>query len=241
VSDDVSDDDLLHRLRQDYARLPTDGPADVPGLARRALGSRRRRRIRAAAAVGAVAAAVASVAVAVGLGGGADRASDFSPATTTYDGPLDAAGRFGAAGQAVDCVYRPVGSRVTTTVYEGGATSDSPAGAVETAYSEGLFLSAPDVDLALAAQDDDRQLLTYEVGGRVLMALLLHDGPATEGAGGAGWYVEAYARCDFAEFPEEVARTPLTPYLVWTDADGVPVPVARSTPHPVPSTATGRT
>ena len=52
------------------------------------------------------------------------------------------------------------------------------------------------------------------------MALLVRDGPATEGAGGDGWYVEAHARCDFAEFPEETARTALASYRIWTDTDG---------------------
>ncbi|WP_134767650.1 hypothetical protein [Nocardioides sp. 1609] len=226
-------DDLVDRLRHEYARLPADGPPpDVAVLARQSLRSRRRRRVRLAA--GALAATVAAVGVAVGGGSGSRTATDFAPAITTYDGPLDADGPYGAAGRALDCRYRPTGSRDSSTPYESGATRDTPAGAVETAYSEGLFIDAPEVDLALAAEDDDRQLLTYEVDGRVLMALLVRDGPATEGAGGPGWYVEAFARCDFAEFPDALTATGLTRYSVWTDVDGVRVPVSQVFSSPGP-------
>lgn len=169
--------------------------------------------------------AVAAVTAVVRTVGDDGPPTTTGEAETSYAGPLDAAGRFGAAGRAVDCLHPAVGSRHRAEVYGDGATSRTSEAAVETAFSEGLFLSVPDVALGLAAEDDDRQLLTYEAGGRVLLALLLRDGPATAGAGGPGWYLEAWARCDFAEFPSDVARE--AGYLTWTDRQGAPVPVAQ--------------
>lgn len=163
-----------------------------------------------------------------------DPAAGFDPATTSYDDPLVAPGELGAAGRAIDCVHPPVGENRQTEFFSQGATSGSPRQAVETAYSEGLFISAPDVDLAVAASQPDRQLLTYEVDGTVLMALVVRDGPAAKNAGGPGWYLESWARCDFAEFPPETAATGLTRYQAWSDADGAPVPVAEVYSAPGP-------
>lgn len=183
---------------------------------------------------------VAAVAVACAGGTWAmtrdDEGLGFDASVASYDGPLDADGRFGSAGLALDCVHDDavVGSRFRGEVYQDGATADDPERAVELAYSEGLFLSSPSVELGTAATGDDRQLLTYEHDGTVLMALLVRNGPATQGAGGDGWYVEAHARCDFSEFPEETARTAFGTYGVWTDADGTPVPVAKVYSAPGP-------
>ena len=179
-----------------------------------------------------LATAVAAASVSIAKSVNPDKGTDFVSAPTTYEGPLEAEGPFGAAGLAVDCVHSPIGTRSTSDVYENGATSDDPSAAVETAYSEGLFFTAPRVDLALAAQNDQRRLLTYEVDGKVLMALLLRDGPATTGTGGPGWYLEAFARCDYAEFPADVARE--AGYLLWTDPQAQPIPVAEVYSAPGP-------
>ena len=111
-----------------------------------------------------------------------------------------------------------------------GATSDSVEGALETAYSEGLFISLPDVDLAAAKVEGDRVLLTFAPASRPVVALVFRDGPATEGAGGPGWYLESWARCDFADFPEQVAAD--FGYLLWRDAAGEPVPVRQVSSGP---------
>lgn len=158
-----------------------------------------------------------------------------SPTATAYDGPLVAPGRYGAAGRAVDCLHAPTGSNHTADVYSEGATSNTARAAVDTAFSEGLFLDMPRVELAVAATEPDRELLTYEVDGAVLLAVVVRDGPASPGAGGDGWYVETIARCDFSEFPEDDAQLGgLVDYGVWADAGGTSVPVTRvySTPGP---------
>lgn len=64
-------------------------------------------------------------------------------------------------------------------------------------------------------------LLTYSVERAPLAALIFRDGPATEGAGGEGWCLESWARCDFSEFPAEVAESYFG-YQLWTGADGLP-------------------
>lgn len=58
-------------------------------------------------------------------------------------------------------------------------------------------------------------------GGSPKAALVVRDGPGSEGAGGDGWYVESWAVCDVVELPD-VARE--LGCEVWTDARGEPVP-----------------
>jgi hypothetical protein len=141
-----------------------------------------------------------------------------------YDGPLYVAqGRYGAAGQAVDCRKgATAGGFERADVYAEGATSDSVQDALETAYSEGMFLEIPSVDLSVAKTEADRELLTYaDDTGAVKVAVVFHDGPGSEGAGGDGWYRESWARCDFSEFPAQVAES-YYGYQIWTGAGGAP-------------------
>jgi hypothetical protein len=151
-------------------------------------------------------------------------------ATASYDGPLHLAegeGRYpqgGAAGNVVDCNAWGTGGTFQGDVYSEGATSDSPAKAVETAYSEGLFWSMPE-GLAVAAHSDDRVLYVVEVGGLSKGALIVHDGQGTEGTGGDGWYVESWAVCDIVELPANFVEK--LGYEVWTDKDGQVVPTRR--------------
>ncbi|WP_137292925.1 hypothetical protein [Nocardioides dongxiaopingii] len=158
----------------------------------------------------------------------------YAPAATPYEGSLagSGGGRYGVAGDVVDCATAAAGFDHGPGPLAEAATADSVGAAVETAYSEGLQLDAPRVDLALAREEGDRRLLTFEVGGRVLMALVVRDGPASEGAGGPGWYVQSWARCDYAEFPADVAEG--MGVLVWAGADGTPVPTSRVYSHPGP-------
>lgn len=161
-----------------------------------------------------------------------DPAAGFPRAATGYDGDLGpTGGTYGAARDVVDCSAVDGGSEPAEP-YAEGATSDSPRAAVETAFSEGLFLSLPQVELAAAASEPDRVLLTYAPAGRTVAALVLRDGPATEGAGGDGWYLESWARCDLSAFPPEDAAA--LGYLVWQDADGEPVPVTEVSSGPGP-------
>ncbi len=190
----------------------------------------RRRRVVVALAV----AVLLAVAVVIALRWGADDdpAAGFARAATEYDGPLNGVdGRYGAAGDVVDCRAADGGAE-RDSPYAEGATSESVKGALETAYSEGLFLSLPEIELTAAATESDRVLLTYAPAGTTVAALVFRDGPATEGAGGPGWYLESWARCDFSDFPARDAAA--LGYQIWRDADGDPVPVTTLTSGPGP-------
>ena len=150
------------------------------------------------------------------------------PAAASYDGPLYLAEgegrhpRAGAAGDVVDCDAWGTGGAFGG-VYSEGATSDSPAGAVKTAYSEGLW-SMPR-DLAVAAVSDDRVLYVAEAADRPKASLIVPDGQGAEGAGGDGWYAESWAVCDLVELPADFVEE--LGYQVWTDAKGQSVPTRR--------------
>jgi hypothetical protein len=162
--------------------------------------------------------------VLAGCGTLSGASASLPTAEQQYDGPLYVAnGRYGAAGQVVDCRNgATAGGFERAEVYASGATSDSVADALETAYSEGMFLEVPKVDLAIAETEADRTLLTYaDPAGAVKVAVVFHDGPGSEGAGGDGWYRESWARCDLSEFPEQVAASYFG-YQIWTGADGEP-------------------
>jgi hypothetical protein len=157
------------------------------------------------------------------------RATSGREAERTYSGPLhvtrDAAThpRAGAAGDVVDCDTWGAGGFDDQDVYGDGATADSPEEALEVSRGEGGFGGVQD-GLLVAASEDDRVLYVVEVDGVVKQAVIVHDGPATEGAGGDGWYVESWAVCDYAELPR--AFTDSLGLQVWSDASGRPVPTS---------------
>ncbi|WP_182524479.1 hypothetical protein [Nocardioides dongkuii] len=151
------------------------------------------------------------------------------PAATAYDGPLHVSRaearhpRAGAAGDVVRCDTWGDGGFEDAEVYAEGATSGSPAGALETAASEHVPGTFQFQDgLTVAARTDDRVLYVLEVDGVAKQALVVHDGEGTEGAGGDGWYLESWAQCDPAELPRE--HTDAIGLEVWTDGEGRPVP-----------------
>ncbi len=106
-------------------------------------------------------------------------------------------------------------------VYGDGATADTAERALEVARSERLFGGAQE-GLRVGKEEDDRILYVLEVQGAIKQAVIVHNGPATEGAGGPGWYVESWAHCDFSEFPRSF--TDGIGLGVWTNASGRPVP-----------------
>ena len=158
---------------------------------------------------------------------GCGSSSPGEPAATAYDGPLYlSAGdatypRAGAAGDAVDCRTWGMGGFSRQPVYDEGATADSPQGALATGRSERIYDGVQD-GLTIAAQDKDRVLYVVEVGGVIKQAVIVHDGPAADGTGGPGWYVESWARCDLSELPR--SYTDSIGVQVWTDDSGAPVP-----------------
>ena len=76
----------------------------------------------------------------------------------------------------------------------------------------------------MAKQEQDRVLYVLEVGGVRKQAVIVRDGPATDGAGGDGWYVESWAHCDYSELPESFADS--IGLQIWSDASGRPVPTS---------------
>jgi hypothetical protein len=149
------------------------------------------------------------------------------PAERPFDGPLfvqrgpDAHPHAGAAGYIVDCNNWGSGNSVRSAVYADGATTDRPEEALyEEGIYAGLYGTAAD-GLAVAKQEDDRVLYVLEVNGSVKESIIVRNGPATEGAGGAGWYVESWAICDASELP--TSYTDRVGLQIWTDAAGNPV------------------
>lgn len=159
-----------------------------------------------------------------------DEVTTGEPATTAYEGPLhvtrDQAVHpgAGAAGDVVECTTWGSGTFASTTPYGSGATADSPAAALEVARSEAAFNGAWD-GLLVAREEADRVLYVVEVDGVVKQAVIVHDGPATDGAGGAGWYVESSAHCDEAELPASYADN--VGLQVWRDSEGRIAPTTR--------------
>ena len=74
-----------------------------------------------------------------------------------------------------------------------------------------------------ARREADRVLYTYEVDRRVKQAMIVHRGRAIDGD--TGWYVESWARCDWAELSPELADD--LGVEVWTDTSGRRVPTGR--------------
>ena len=151
-------------------------------------------------------------------------------AGSAYSGPLvvprDQAThpRAGAAGDVVECTTWGTGGSAGGEVYAEGATAAAAEGALDVAASEWL-VDGPTDGLLVAKREEDRVLWVLEVDGAVKQAVVVRDGPATEGAGGDGWYVESWARCDAAELPRS-----------WTDRIGLLVWEDRATGEPVPTT-----
>ena len=171
---------------------------------------------------------LAAVLVGTLTGCGPGRPTTGESASSAYPGPLvvprDQAThpRAGAAGEVVACDTWGRGGLQDGEVYAEGATADSPEEALEVARSEWL-VDGPLEGLLLAAEEPDRVLWVLEVDAVVKLAVVVRDGPATEGAGGDGWYVESWARCDSVELP--ASWTDEIGLLVWRDAaTGEPVP-----------------
>lgn len=160
-----------------------------------------------------------------------DDKSAIPEAGATYEGPLHVARRdaehpnAGAAGDIVDCQTWGSGGASYQEVYSEGATADDPDQALQNGRSEGLFMSATFDGLGVAKTEEDRVLYVLEVDGTIKQAIIVRDGPAAEGTGGPGWYVESWARCDASEMPESF--TGGLGQQIWTDLDGNPVPTTQ--------------
>jgi hypothetical protein len=127
----------------------------------------------------------------------------------------------GAAGDVVECSTPPHGQTVLGTNTAGAVASD-PQQAIRVKMGEGLFLDAPSDELVMERDDGDRVLFTTSYDGVARQALIVRDGPSGPGTGakhGHGWFVESFAACDLADFPERVSAD--RGVQVWTDRNGV--------------------
>lgn len=161
------------------------------------------------------------------VAGGACAARDRvspAPAATPYDGPLrveptappapDVPDRGGGAGLAVQCRGEPVGGNRSAPEHP-GKVFPSADDALRDALRSGAFKGALR-EYRKAAESGDRVLYRYEPEGVARHALVAHHGDSVDGK--TGWYVESWARCDPADFPDSV--TGPTGMQIWTDAKG---------------------
>jgi hypothetical protein len=165
--------------------------------------------------------------------GCAHRPVSAGPESIPYDGPLLVAPDRdiplyedpGAAGQVVDFYFEPLGA-TNESPYNTGEVGDSPDDALRLAVKEGQFDGVFD-DLVVRKDEPDRRLYVYQRGGRNYQAAIFHHGPAAKGTGvdedGIAWWLESYARCDIAEFPDQIAED--RGWEIWTDQDGLRQPI----------------
>lgn len=163
---------------------------------------------------------------------------DAAPEAPPYEGPLhvevtappgdEKADRSGAAGRVVDC-DAPLTGYSEPEPYGGGPVSRSPSAALQRELGDYATRGATS-GLREARREADRVLYVYEVDRRVKQAMIVHRGRGVEGD--TGWYVESWARCDWAELPAALAEG--LGLQVWTDESGKRVPTSRLVSSPGP-------
>ena len=142
------------------------------------------------------------------VGGCGDRVA--GPAAT-YTGPLYSDGELGAAGEVVQCSTPVRGGIAGHTPYAEGASAQTLDGAWDTARSEAAFDGATTTSgYEIAAEDEARVLYVFEVGDEPKQAVVMRNGPATEGAGGPGWYVESWGAGGAVATHHQAAPLPLS-------------------------------
>ena len=139
-----------------------------------------------------------------------------------YKGPLTA----GAAVDALECDGTKPFLRSTGEYDDGLATVQSSAQDAFDNYIEesSLGYSMPLKGYRIERNDTGRALLSYDVGERTKVSVVVADG-IRDWDDDVAWGVVAWAQCDPAEFPAEV--TDDLGIGVWEDASGQRVPVTR--------------
>jgi hypothetical protein len=166
------------------------------------------------------------IAVAIALscaGCGSAAAVDAGRSTAPpYKGPLRAA----AAVDALECSGRTPFSRSTGDYDDGLATVQSSAeDALDNYFDEsGIPYVTPLEGYRVERNDEGRALLSYDVGDRTKVAVVVADG-IRDWNNDVGWGVVAWAQCDPAELPAEV--TDDMGIGVWQDASGRRLPITR--------------
>jgi hypothetical protein len=150
-------------------------------------------------------------------------------ASSSYNMPLSMArspstdaliGWPGAAGRIVRCVGPVIGT-TRAAPYDGEDTGAAPEAALATARKWAAW-SGVQEGFTLARVEASRRLYVFEVAGVAKQALILRHGPALNGDGTTNtvtrWWLESWARCDYAELPEAVAQA--RRLQLWSDAAG---------------------
>ena len=165
------------------------------------------------------------IAVAIALscvGCGSTVVDDVAVTAAPYQGPLNADGVVAA----LECDGAKPFFR-TTGDYDTGLeeVKSSPEDAFDNYLEEeGFFLNAPDEGYRVERRDEDRALLSYDVGDRTKIAVVLADG-IRDYRDEVGWGVVAWAECDLAELPGDV--TDDLNVGIWEDASGRRLSVKR--------------
>jgi hypothetical protein len=163
--------------------------------------------------------AVAVALCCVGCGSAVDDGRSSAP---PYAGPLTA----DAAVDALECdgatpFFRARGD------YDGGLESvqSSAEGAFDNYLEEeGFSFHVPREGYRVERKDEGAALLSYDVGDRTKIAVVVTDG-IRDFNDDVGWGVVAWADCDPAELPAEV--TDDLDVGIWEDASGRRLPVTR--------------
>ena len=151
-------------------------------------------------------------------------------APTPYDGPLriapdptlDLWHDPGAAGRVVTCDQPVLGESNVEPFTGGGEVGETARSGLDEGRDDGLWSGLDDDAMREVRAEPDRVLYTYEAGGRILQAVVMHRGSVAPGRGagadGVAWFVESSARCDVVEYPDGLAEQQGAE--VWTDAAG---------------------
>ena len=154
--------------------------------------------------------------------GGALVVDRGAPATSPYDGPLDARAAVGA----LECEGKSPFQRGEGVYDDGLATVQESAQATLDDYmrESGLSFSTPSDGYAVEREQKGRVLFSYDVDGRTKVSLFAADG-VRDWNGDEGWGIRAWAQCDPSELPPDV--TDELNIGVWEDDSGRRVPVTR--------------
>lgn len=126
----------------------------------------------------------------------------------------------GAAAQAVRCTGPVIGT-TRAAPYEGEDVGTTPEAALTAARKWGSWDGAQE-GYTLTGSTGDRRLYVFAVAGTGKQALILRRGPVLKGDGTRAtvirWWLESYARCDYAELPDSAIAD--TGTRIWTDTAG---------------------
>jgi hypothetical protein len=166
---------------------------------------------------------VIAVAIALTCAGCGSAVADVESDAPPYQGPLSA----DAAVAALECDGAKPFFR-TTGDYDIGLeeVKSSPEDAFDNYLEEEAdgWYHVPHEGYRVERRDEDRALLSYDVGDRTKIAVVLKDG-IRDYRDEVGWGVVAWADCDPAELPAEV--TDAVNVGIWEDASGQRVSVKR--------------